>query len=415
MPRKVLIIAFHFPPIQASSGVHRTLAFSRYLPEFGWQPSILTATLGAYDQIRDENLRLLPPGLRVDRAFALNTYKHLALAGRYPRLLALPDRWQSWIASGVVKGLSRIRADRPHAIMSTYPIASAHVIGLALSRLTGVPWLADFRDPMLQTDYPPDPAYRRAFGWIESRTFDRASAITVATTGTKNFYEERYGAAATRKISVIPNGYDPEAFPAERPLVPAPSSRSKPLKLLHSGLLHERDRNPDTFFGALHELRQEGLIGPDTLEVVLRASGNERDYQQRIDSLGLQTMVSLAPPLPYHDAISEMLISDGLLVFQAAGCNKQIPAKLYEYLYAGRPILGLTDPAGDTGSLLLALGIDSVAALEDRSAVKRAVQSFVDDVRAGRGHVPDEAAVAGLSRKAGTKDLAGVLDRMCRA
>ena len=64
--------------------------------------------------------------LRVDRAFALNTHKHLALAGRYPRLLALPDRWQSWIAGGVIKGLARIRADRPDAIMSTYPIASAH-------------------------------------------------------------------------------------------------------------------------------------------------------------------------------------------------------------------------------------------------------------------------------------------------
>jgi hypothetical protein len=92
----------------------------------------------------------------VERAFALDASRQLAVRGRYPAFMARPDRWVSWWLGAVPKGLAMIRKYRPQAIWSTYPIATAHKIACTLQRLTGLPWIADFRDPMAQDGYPED-------------------------------------------------------------------------------------------------------------------------------------------------------------------------------------------------------------------------------------------------------------------
>src|SRR3954465_9590874 len=93
--RTVLLIAFHFPPIQGSSGMQRTLRFAQHLPKFGWRPIVLSAHPGAYDQTAVA-ANELPADLEVHRAFGLNAGTHLALFGRYPKIFARPDRWSTW-------------------------------------------------------------------------------------------------------------------------------------------------------------------------------------------------------------------------------------------------------------------------------------------------------------------------------
>jgi hypothetical protein len=88
------MIAYHFPPLQGSSGIQRTLRFARYLPEFGWEPIVLTAHPRAYESVADDQLSDTPAGLHVCRAFALDTSRHLAIGSRYPALRARPDRWK---------------------------------------------------------------------------------------------------------------------------------------------------------------------------------------------------------------------------------------------------------------------------------------------------------------------------------
>src|SRR5258706_289224 len=161
------MVAYHFPPMNASSGIQRTLRFAQYLPEFHWEPAVLTAHPRVYPSVSNASLAEVPPQLLVRRAFALDTVKHLSLKGLYPRWLALPDRWATWWLGAIGAGLSLIRNFKPDVIWSTYPIATAHLIGYTLRKLTGVPWVADFRDPMAQSDYPSDPLMHRAFEWIE--------------------------------------------------------------------------------------------------------------------------------------------------------------------------------------------------------------------------------------------------------
>lgn len=410
------MIAYHFPPIQGSSGLHRTLAFARYLPAWNWSATVLTVSPNAYVNTRAENDGMIPTGSDVVRAWTFDTVRHLSIRGRYLRLMALPDRWQSWIATGIWNGLRIIRKQRPSVIYSTFPIASAHAIGLALSRLTRLPWVADFRDPMDQITYPPDPLVRRSYRWIEQQTFRHAACILVTTPGTARLYAERYPEFSS-KVHIIPNGFDPNLFPLKPDSAQRDSAQraAGPLVLLHSGLLYPSERNPEPFLRAIARLCHSGDARYANLRVVFRGSGHEQQFADLVRLLRLQKIVSFPPALPYHDAVAEMLGADALLLFQAANCNSQIPAKAYEYLYSGRPVIGITDPDGDTGQLLQRVGVNCIARLEDENEIAVTLRAAIDDLRSGKMPLPDQANVMRYSREVATGDLAALLDHLLLA
>ena len=129
MNKRVLLIAFHFPPQAASSGIQRTLSFSKHLRNSGWEPMVLSAHPRAYAVQNPSQLASVPPGLVVERVFALDTKRHLGYKERYLELLALPDRWVSWWFGAVPAGLGLIRKHKPDVIWSTFPISTAHLIG----------------------------------------------------------------------------------------------------------------------------------------------------------------------------------------------------------------------------------------------------------------------------------------------
>ena len=165
--RTALLVAYHFPPIAGSSGLQRTLRFAQYLPEFGWRPVVLSVQPSAYERVDEASLAQVPAGCTVIRTRCLDAARHLALLGRYPGFAALPDRWASWRLWGVRAGVHAAREHGASAVWSTYPIATAHQIGAGIARRTGLPWVADFRDPMAQEGYPADPRRWQAFKRIE--------------------------------------------------------------------------------------------------------------------------------------------------------------------------------------------------------------------------------------------------------
>ena len=122
-------------------------------------------------------------------------------------------------------------------------------------------------------------------------------------------------------------------------------------------------------------------------------------------------LVSLEPGIPYHAALREMLGVDALLILQASNCNQQIPAKLYEYVRAMRPVLALTDPLGDTAATLRAAGLTSIARLDDVAAIVEALLAFIGRARAGREPVASTDAVAASSREGRARTFAGLLNR----
>lgn len=409
------MIAYHFPPVKVSSGIQRTLRFAQYLPEFGWSPIVLAPNPRAYASTSNEDMGDSLKGIEVCRAFALDTSKHLSIGGRYPRFAALPDRWSSWWLGGVPAGLNLIRKFRPDVIWSTYPIATAHLIGLTLHRLTGIPWVADCRDPMAQDGYPTDPATWKSFDWIEKRLVRHADAVTFTTPGAVREYTHRYPDSASR-FSLIENGYDENVFAAAGMGLEMPATADdKPFTLVHSGVIYPEERDPTQFFEAIATLLKAGDISPQVLQIILRATGHDDYLQSMIDRLGIQSIVRLAPSIPYADALREMLTVDGLLILQAANCNDQIPAKLYECLRARRPVLGLTDPAGDTGKTLAASGIDTIAPLDSSAAIVTALKRFIELLRSKQAPIAMNSAIASASRRGRTLEFARLLDGITKS
>jgi len=408
MVKRVLMVAFHFPPLIGSSGIQRTLRFAQHLPEFGWEPAVLSAHPRAYPNKADESVREIPRNLEVRRAFSLDAARHLAVAGIFPRLLALPDRWSSWCLGAVPAGLRLMRTFKPDVLWTTYPIASAHLIGAALHRLTGIPWVADFRDPMAQEDYPADRLTHRAFEWIERRTLRACTKAIFTAPGALRLYAERYPELPASRLGIIENGYDEASFAGLE--ARSPRDGERPLTLVHSGTIYSSERDPRPLFAALGELAREGAISGASVKLLLRASGNDAYLSELVRAEGIQEIVSLQPAVGYRAALEEMQRSDGLLVLQAANCNYQVPAKLYEYLRARPPILALTDPQGDTAAVLRSAGVDSIAPLDSKESIRRTFVTFLEQLRARRAPLPSEAAVAACSRRARTAQLAAVLD-----
>jgi glycosyltransferase involved in cell wall biosynthesis len=396
--------------MNVSSGIQRTLRFAQYLPEFNWEPAVLTAHPRAYSGVSPASLAEVPPHLQVRRAFALDTVRHLSLRGAYPQWLALPDRWWTWWLGAVPAGLSLIRKLKPDVLWSTYPIATAHLIAYTLHRLTGIRWVADFRDPMVEPDYPSNPLERRAFEWIEYKTLKHCERAVFASPGALRLCAERYPEPSQSRLTIIENGYDESSFiGAEQAAVAGRSGRG-PLVLVHSGIVYPSERDPRPFFAALSELCGNGGIERGALRVVLRATGSDEYLRGLIARYGIEGIVTLEPALPYRAALAEMLAADGLLLLQAAVCNDQVPAKLYEYLRARRPILALTDPAGDTAAVLRNAGIDTIARLDSQAEISRLLVHFLDLLRRQSAPVAGEATVAAASRRARTIELARVLD-----
>ena len=405
------MIAFHFPPLAGSSGIQRTLRFVQHLPSLGWQPLVLSAHPRAFEATSADLLREVPPDTVVERPFALDTSRHLAIAGRYPGFLALPDRWSTWALGAVPAGLLMIRKYRPDVIWSTYPVATAHLIARRLHRLSGIPWIADFRDPMVQDGYPADPAAWRAFQRVEQGAMRDAAKLVFVTPGAKDMYRARYPAMPERGFEVIENGYDEESFTAAEKDVDTAPLNPGCFTLLHSGIVYPAERDPRALFEALGRMRAAGVARVEQLRLRFRSPVHAELLSKLATETRTEELVEILPAIPYRDALQEMLRADGLLVMQGANCNEQIPAKVYEYLRARRPILGLADPQGDTGKTMLEAGIAHVAMLEDTQRVEEAMTRFLAEVPAGSGATPMGAGLAAMSRRARAGALAGLLEQ----
>ena len=407
------MIAFHYPPFEGGSGIHRTLKFSRYLSEFGWHPIVLSANPMAYWHVSDKRLGEIPAAVPVRRAFAWDVAKHLSIRGRYLKWMAFPDRWGSWWLSGVPAGLALIQKYRPQVIWSTYPIATAHLIGLTLHRLSGIPWIADFRDSMSEDEYPSDPTVRRIYRWIERRTVKSCGRAVFTTPGTLDMYLKRYPEVKMSRWTLIANGYDEQDFIlAQRLVRPNDAATGGPITLVHSGVLYPSERNPVAFFLALAQLRREQKIHPAKVKVVFRGCGHEDFYSREIKKNKIEDIVKLEPPVAYHTALAEVLSADGLLIFQASNCNHQIPAKVYEYLRARRPIFAMTDPDGDTAGILKSMGVGTIVPLDSKEQIIGGLCSFLRQLSEGSATIASDKDVSVHSRRSRTLEIAGVLNSL---
>lgn len=414
--KHALFVAFHYPPEASSSGVLRTLKFTRYLEEFGWRVSVITLNRSAYATVDAGLEAQIPSSVKVVRTPYLNTKKHLSVKGRYPAILAVPDRWVGWMPWAVAAGHRVIKADRPDVIYSTSPHATAHLIAHRLSTRNDIPWVADFRDPWYED--PPEPGTPPIVQWfaprLERKVAQNARVIVTSTEQLRDTLRQRYPARAPENTLAILNGYDEADFAG---LAATETARRDHLLIVHAGNINPQFRDPRPLLESIARLGRQGKL--DTKRIRLRFLGGgeystSAELNEALRQTGLADNADFPGRMPYEEALAEQLQADALLLLQASPDTAGlVPAKLYEYLRVGKPVLALVNK-GATEEVLTRVGggwaVDPVESAALDAAVERLWTLW--EARRLAEIAADEEQLKLFDRRHLTKALAGIFDRV---
>lgn len=421
--RSVFVMAYAFPPA-SPIGTFRTLRLVKRLSAEGWATSVLTVTPGTYEPqmpVDEALLKQVPASCTVLHAPVVRPFSTLArVAGTMRRGRAaraagdaggqasevrgagssrpalfrrlysaaaettcIPDKANGWILPAVAAGLAHVVRRRPDALYSSAPPWSGQVAALLVARATGLPWIADFRDPWARAPWREDQPerIRRASVRLERRVIARADAILFATQTNRNEYVAAYGSAIAAKCHVVPNGCDPAEFVDLRT-----EPESDRFVLLHAGSLYGA-RNPTRLFSAIATAIRSGAIDRTRFRLrLIGATAASMDGPSAAVALGLDDVVEFAPRMPRHEILRAMASASCLLVLQP-GTTVSVPGKLYEYLAIGRPILSLSEE-GETSDLVRASGLGLAVAPHDEPAIVEALTRLVCEGHQGRARAP---------------------------
>jgi glycosyltransferase involved in cell wall biosynthesis len=411
MLKKVLMVAYHYPPEGGSSGVLRALKFSKYLPANRWIPHILTLRESFYP-IRDNSLVPdIPPEAVIHRTFALDSARHLAIRGCHLGFLAVPDRFISWFFFGLIKGVEVIRKEGIQALYSTSPPATAHLIAAALQLITRVPWVTDFRDPWIEEGFPVPGSIRyRIESALERMVMHRCDRIVVTTPYLKAEFLSRYPELAPEKVQVIYNGYDESDF-TENSI----GTLCDRFEIIHAGLVTPDFRNPLPLLETVATLVAEGSLPRDQVRITFLGGDSwvsSPEFTAEVKRMRLDGVVNVRGRVSHQEALKCLAQAAVLLLLQASDDTRSlIPAKAFEYLRIGRPILALT-LEGATADLLKGRDHCFVVDPPDSVGLRSAVLSLYDLWRKGGDGLQVGAVAREYERSHLTDQLANILDRL---
>jgi glycosyltransferase involved in cell wall biosynthesis len=430
---RLLVVAYHFPPV-GGAGVQRTVKFVRYLPEFGYEPVVVTGPVGSVGEkyLTDEVLGgELPADLEVHRVSGPEATPSHGWTARRERWLRRPSPWARWWIDGAVRAAAGAGSvDAVFATMS--PFESADV-GARLGRQLGVPWVADLRDPWALDEMfvYPSALHRRAELSRMRRLLGTAAAVVMNTPEAARQLQLAFPEFRGKQVAAIPNGFDPRDF--DHP--PAPrddgtfriahtgelhtelgliSRRTARARRLLGGALSDVDILPRSHvylvraleqiaaerpeLGSRIELHLAGLITEADRQAYGSANVKELGYLSHPESVALLQSSDLLF-LPMHD------LPEGTRA-------RIVPGKTYEYLATGRPVLAAV-PDGDARELLVQAGTGLPCRPKDVECMARTVTEQVERVARGEpAPVADPEVLAKYERRHLTERLAAALDSM---
>jgi glycosyltransferase involved in cell wall biosynthesis len=358
----LLMFAYYFPPLN-TSGAQRPFRFAKYLRRHHIRAHVITASA------QEEGAPWKDVTEADDRMARSGKARLGALVGKaIQRVLPYNDEipWASYAVSAAVR---LVPAVRPVAMLSTSPPVAGHVAALWTKWRFGTPWIADFRDPFYGNPLRPRKLSRPYAASLEQLIVRNADAVITNTDSAAEVFRKRYP-RFEQKIHTIWNGYDPEETLRASPL---PKRDHK--VLLHAGTVYAA-RHPKALIGSLARLIQRGRINPDgvRLRLVGWLEPTNEPWTQEPAFAALQSRgcLELESEMPQSEAIREMAQADYLLLLDLndTGMSVQVPAKLFQYIRIGRPILAYTAAQSPCERILAKCGTPHItiqsSASEDR-------------------------------------------------
>ena len=411
---KVLLVTMYFPPA-GGGGVQRPLKLATHLPALGIETHVLAPDDPKWLH-RDEELRP-PTQAFVHRARYLGPKARLpseelrglsgldlavAQARLAGRRLLLPDPAVTWAPTAIPTAARIVRNEGIDAVITTSPPLSMNLIGAGVKRLTGVPWVADQRDSLVQNadrrfERKTVQAKEKALEGVVRMVARRADGIVAVS---EAIADELRAFEPAGPVRVIPNGCDFDDFAG---LEYRPGER---FRITHTGSFFGK-RNPRAFLSAL---ASSGLD-----DVVARFVGDFRSVDREwVQELDLGDRLELLDYLPHRQALELQRDSEAnlLLLPEAAGRGKVVPSgKIFEYLAAERPILAAVPTDGAAAKLVRETGAGVVVAPDDEKGIREALVGLHARWRAGRlgdGYLSDDDRHR-LARTTRVEELAELL------
>lgn len=415
------MVAWYFPPL-GLSGVQRTLKFAKYLPQFGWRPTVLTVTPTGYYAQDPTLLDELPPGVRIERVGSLDPNVLFRKRGtvRLPNeavrrtlsfasdLLFIPDNKIGWRRKAVARASELFAKERFQVVFSTAPPFTDHLVGLDLREKFNVPLVVDYRDPW--RDYPhksfPTPWHAWRNTRLEKRVLKRASGIVVTNRRVKELMIKRYKFLEYNDITILPQGYDPADFgPATAPAAPGAGAgrNDGKFRITHAGVFYGGP-GPRKMLEAIARLRAADTEAFAAIELHL-VGVLQAEYARLIAKLGLGEKVKVRGYLGHLDCVREIRSSD--VLWLTLDNDRQSPGKLYEYLGARKPILASVPP-GFVEQTLEDAGASSITRPDDVDAIVAALRKYATLHRKNALPVPNEGEVRRYDRVALTNELSKI-------
>lgn len=407
--KKVLCIAYLFPP-RGGGGVQRTTKFLKYLPEYGWQGTVLTGNEKSrqVDQSLGDDI---PPNTRVERV------RGFVLPRRPSRVMQFLTTWVltvdaqlGWLPAAVRRGTTILQGNEYSLIYSTSAPYTDHLVGYRLKQKFGLPWVADFRDPWLLNMHAhfPTRLHKKLCINLEKRIVSTADQVLVVSEPMRQQFIRQYPHISPSRFVTITNGYDRADYENATKHELPPNK----FHLVYTGSLYA-SQSIRPVLTAIRHLVENGLLSADNFCFWIVGSYG-LEAPQLVEEWNLQDIVKLFSYTPHSQIIGYQIAADALVLVIGDGPRTEIvlTGKIFEYLAAEKPILAAI-PQSAAKNLLQEANISTIAASKDTAAIAKLLSDMFQQWQQGQLRiVPNRPLIEQYSRRNLTGKLVDLFEEL---
>jgi glycosyltransferase involved in cell wall biosynthesis len=421
--RKVLIIAYYFPPM-GMAGVQRTLKFVKYLPDHNWIPTVLTISPGGYyakdylllKEIENKNVNIVRAESRFEPTQIMKSKDTIRMpresVRKFISLLSqtifVPDNKIGWKKKALYIAEELMEKENFDVVYATAPPYTDLLIGLELKRKFHVPLVLDYRDAWVDNPYNfyPTPVHKLLNVKLEKKTLRISDHVITINRRIKELILRRYKFLRYSDVSIIPQGFDPEDF-----IVTSQETLPKvnKFRITYSGTFIDK-RKPKYFLHALHKLLKEKPEIRQDIEACF--VGNFRKENERIiKKLNLQDTVNIVGYVDHKECVKYLITSDilWLIIGKGKGEDMMSTGKLFEYIGARKPILGCV-PDGIAKNIILESKAGIITEPYDIDGISKAIYDLYLKYKNNNLSIPSIDFVEKYNRFKLTEDLSKIFE-----
>ncbi len=434
--KKILIISYYFPP-QGMGGVQRVSKFVKYLPSFNWEPVVLTVKNIEYFSQDPSLMDELPECVKIYRAGSFDPLRLIFVlkrmfrrekndpnilrmgknkkGGRFssglPKLInffSFPDNKIGWFPFALIKGFRLCKKEKIDLLFSTSPPLTCHLTGFFLKKITGIKWVADYRDPYLtyedvKTQSPLKKFFIKGLQKLFLKKADGVIGVNQnIASGLKKISND------IKNVQVITNGYDQADFDIK-------IEKSKDIfQIIYFGTFSP-DCPAEPFLKALHNLLKQQKIRKEKIKFTHIGLSLGIDLEKLVGKYELNEIAELKGYLSHKEGVRELLKANLTLLSAAESAPVITTGKIFEYLGAEIPILAIGPPEGEAGRLVQSLGVGRAVSPNNITEIENALLRFYQEYESGKSYLktyPEE--VKKYERRYLTSKLAQLLDEVVR-